>query len=89
MRRRSPAPPVSVHGVTNVLRYVALCRRGRRPVLTGAPLNLVHDSGFVLAGADGEPLRFASRAQASEFARRYLCDPLAYRVHPAAGAAAA
>jgi hypothetical protein len=39
---------------------------------------LVHQSGVVLSDVDGEPLWFTSADTAGEFARRYLCEPLAY-----------
>jgi hypothetical protein len=39
---------------------------------------LVHQSSVVLSDAAGEPLWFESADAAAEFARHYLCEPLAY-----------
>jgi hypothetical protein len=46
------------------------------------PVFLVHQSSVVLSDAAGEPLWFTSADAAADFARRYLCDPLAYRTRP-------
>jgi hypothetical protein len=53
------------------------------------PVFLVHRSGVVLSDADGEPLWFTSADRAGEFARRYLCEPLAYETRPTADRSAA
>jgi hypothetical protein len=53
------------------------------------PVSLVHQSGVVLSDADGEPLSFTSADTAGEFARRYLCEPLAYETRPTADRSAA
>lgn len=37
----------------------------------------------MLSGGDGEPLRFASAGAAETFARRFVCEPLAYAARPA------
>ena len=42
------------------------------------PVALVHHSSVVLSDAAGEPLWFESADAAAEFARHYLCEPLAY-----------
>jgi hypothetical protein len=46
------------------------------------PVFLVHQSSVVLSDAAGEPLWFTSADTAAEFARRYLCEPLAYETRP-------
>jgi hypothetical protein len=43
---------------------------------------LVHQSSVVLCDAHGEPLWFTSADVAGDFARRYLCEPLAYETRP-------
>lgn len=53
------------------------------------PVFLVHQSSVVLSDAQGEPLWFTSADTAAEFARRFLCDPLAYETRPAADGSAA
>jgi len=53
------------------------------------PVFLVHQSGVVLSDADGEPLWFTSADTAGEFARRYLCEPLAYETRPTGDRSAA
>jgi hypothetical protein len=50
---------------------------------------LVHQSGVVLSDADDDPLRFTSADTANEFARRHLCEPLAYVTTPIADGSAA
>jgi hypothetical protein len=50
---------------------------------------LVHRSSVVLSDAAGEPLWFTSADTAAEFARRYLCEPLAYETRPTGDRSAA
>jgi hypothetical protein len=53
------------------------------------PVFLVHQSRVVLSDADGEPLWFTSADPAGDFARRCLCEPLAYDTRPTADRSAA
>jgi hypothetical protein len=53
------------------------------------PVFLVHQSSVVLSDAAGEPLWFTSPDTAAEFARRYLCEPLAYETRPTGDRSAA
>jgi hypothetical protein len=53
------------------------------------PVFLVHQSGVVLSDAAGEPLWFTSADTAAEFARHYLCEPLAYETRPTGDRSAA
>ena len=53
------------------------------------PVFLVHRSSVVLSDAAGEPLWFTSADTAAEFARRYLCEPLAYETRPTGDRSAA
>jgi hypothetical protein len=62
---------------------------GTRPVASERPVFLVHQSSVVLSDAAGEPLWFTSADTAAEFARRYLCEPLAYETRPTGDRSAA
>ena len=53
------------------------------------PVFLVHQSSVVLCDAHGEPLWFTSVDVAGDFARRYLCEPLAYETRPTDSSAVA
>jgi hypothetical protein len=62
---------------------------GTGPAASERPVFLVHQSSVALCNAAGEPLWFASADTAAEFARRYLCESLAYETRPTGDRSAA
>lgn len=75
--------PVTVLDMHRMLCHLRTRRRSSRRADAEAVV-LVHASGVVLAAMDGTPLAFPSAAEARLFAMRHTCEPLGFRVVPAA-----